>query len=91
MELLVDLADLIDVEAEIAKKRDELSKLEARIAAQRRSSPTRASFSCAPAAVVEKERAQLESLLQQQATVSEAIAALRSSSQGKRPGNTEQA
>ena len=57
MELFVDLADLIDVAAEIAKNKDELAKLEARIAAQRKKLANENFVKRAPVEVVEKERA----------------------------------
>jgi valyl-tRNA synthetase len=79
IEIFVDLADLIDLDAEIAKKKDELAKLEARIAAQKKKLANENFLKRAPAAVVEKERAQLESLLGQQAAAVKAVAAIESS------------
>jgi valyl-tRNA synthetase len=76
IEVFVDLADLIDLDAEIAKKKDDLAKLEARIAAQKKKLSNENFIQRAPAAVVEKERAQLESLLKQHAVVVKIIAAL---------------
>jgi valyl-tRNA synthetase len=79
IEVFVDLADLIDLDAEIAKKKDDLAKLEARIAAQKKKLSNENFIQRAPAAVVEKERGQLESLLEQQAVVVKTVAALESS------------
>jgi valyl-tRNA synthetase len=78
IEVFVDLAGLIDLDAEIAKKRDELAKLEARIAAQQKKLANENFLRRAPAAVVEKERGQLGSLLEQQAVLLRTIAALES-------------
>jgi valyl-tRNA synthetase len=66
-EVLVDLADLIDVEAEIVKKKDELAKIEARIVAQKRKLANESFVARAPAAVVEKERHTLAELESQHA------------------------
>ena len=62
MEVFVDLAELIDVEAEIAKKRQELAKLEQLIAAKRKKLDNESFTSRAPAAVVQKERDALAEL-----------------------------
>jgi len=69
MEVYVDLANLIDRDAELARKRDELSKLEARIAAQQKKLGNESFVQRAPAAVVQKERDTLASLEEQLATV----------------------
>jgi valyl-tRNA synthetase len=89
MELFVDLADLIDLDAEIAKKKEELAKLEIRIAAQRTKLANENFVQRAPAAVVEKERGQLESLSQQRALAATTIAALESSGRQKRREDDE--
>jgi valyl-tRNA synthetase len=65
MELFVDLADLIDLDAELARKRDEREKLEARIAAQEKKLANENFVARAPAAVVQKERETLAALQQQ--------------------------
>jgi len=69
MEVYVDLADLIDVEAEIARKREELSKLESRIASQSKKLANESFLQRAPAAVVQKERDALQALEDQSAAV----------------------
>ncbi len=70
MEVYVDLAELIDLEAEIARKRHELARLDARIEAQRNKLANENFVRRAPAAVVEKERASLEELQAQHASTS---------------------
>jgi len=67
IEIFVALADLIDLDAEIAKKKDELAKLEARIAAQQKKLANEKFLKRAPAAVVQKERDSLKGLEQQHA------------------------
>jgi valyl-tRNA synthetase len=62
MEVFVDLADLIDVPAEIAKKKDELAKLQGRITGQEKKLANESFVARAPAAVVQKERDTLEDL-----------------------------
>jgi len=70
MEVFVDLAGLIDVAAELARKREDLAKIQARIAAQEKKLANENFVRRAPAAVVEKEREALDVLhLQDQATV----------------------
>jgi len=69
MEIYVDLADLIDVEAEIARKREELSKLESRVASQSKKLANENFLQRAPAAVVQKERDALQALEDQSAAV----------------------
>ena len=88
MELFVDLADLIDVAAEIAKKKDELAKLEGRIASQRKKLANENFIQRAPAAVVQKERDALEEARLQQANLSLILEALLSAS-AKRGENRE--
>ncbi len=88
IEIFVDLADLIDLDAEIARKKDELAKLEARIAAQKKKLANESFLERAPAAVVGKERATLEDLEHQQTTLSLAMERLLAVS-AKRGGNCE--
>jgi valyl-tRNA synthetase len=73
MEIYVDLAELIDVAAEIAKKQDELGKLEGRIAAQEKKLGNESFIQRAPAAVVQKERDTLADLRQQMTTIAAAL------------------
>jgi valyl-tRNA synthetase len=73
MEIYVDLADLIDVDAEIARKKDEGAKLEARVAAQEKKLGNESFVQRAPAAVVQKERETLKGLKDQLATVQDAL------------------
>lgn len=70
MEVYVDLAELIDLEAEIARKRQELARLDARIEAQRKKLANENFVQRAPATVVQKERANLEELQAQHASTS---------------------
>ena len=58
-DLFIDLADLIDVEAEIERISRELKKLNGLIKGKRGKLANEQFASRAPAAVVEKERAQL--------------------------------
>ncbi len=55
-EIFVDLADLIDVEAEIKKKQEELDKIEGFILGKKKKLENENFVSRAPAVVVEKER-----------------------------------
>jgi len=77
MEVYVDLADLIDLDAEIARKKEELSKLESRIAAQNNKLANESFLQRAPAAVVQKERDSLKAIEDQLATVQAALEKLR--------------
>ncbi|MFH1267061.1 MAG: class I tRNA ligase family protein, partial [Planctomycetota bacterium] len=63
MEVFVDLADVIDVEAEIARKTQELAKLESLIDKKKKKLANESFVQKAPAAVVEKEREGLEELV----------------------------
>ncbi len=67
LEVFVDLADLIDVEAEIARKRQELEKLAGLIAAKEKKLANSSFVDRAPAAVVQKERDSLAELQRQHA------------------------
>ena len=73
IEVYVDLAGLIDVEAEIARKRDELAKLSAMIAAKQKKLSNASFIQRAPADVVQKERDSLRDLETQGATAAAAI------------------
>jgi valyl-tRNA synthetase len=73
MEVLVDLAGLIDVAAERAKKREEKAKIEARIASQEKKLANESFVQRAPAAVVEKEREALRALQEQHAATVAAL------------------
>jgi valyl-tRNA synthetase len=77
MEVYVDLAGLIDLDAEIARKEDESAKLEARIAAQKKKLANESFLQRAPAAVVQKERDTLASLEDQLATARGVLETLR--------------
>ncbi len=78
IEVYVDLAELIDLDAEIARKREELARLEARIAGQRQKLANESFVRRAPAAVVQKERANLEELQAQHASTSAVLQRLLS-------------
>jgi len=69
-EVFVDLARLIDVEAEIARKRQELEKLDWLVAAKRKKLANEDFVARAPEAVVNKERESLKELEQQHASTS---------------------
>ena len=60
MEVFVDLADLIDVGAEVERTKQEMVRLEGFIAAKRKKLENANFVQRAPAAVVEGERAALE-------------------------------
>ena len=70
-EVFVDLAGLIDVEAEIERKTKELTRLSGAIAGKERQLANASFVERAPADVIEKERAALTQL-QQQLTATEA-------------------
>jgi valyl-tRNA synthetase len=79
IEVFVDLAELIDVEAEMARKQKELEKRASLIAAKQKKLANKRFIERAPEAVVQKERDGLEALEQQQAgtmAVLESLAAL---------------
>jgi valyl-tRNA synthetase len=73
IEVFVDLAGLIDLDAEIGKKKDELAKLEARIAAQQKKLANESFLKRAPAAVVQKERSALRALEEQHRAAAERL------------------
>ena len=70
MEVYVDLAEVIDLDAEIARKRQELARLDARMEAQRKKLANENFLRRAPAAVVQKERTSLQELESQHASTS---------------------
>ena len=65
IEVFVDLAELIDVEAEIARKEQELEKLDKLIAAKKKKLQNKNFIERAPEAVVQKERDSLAELEEQ--------------------------
>jgi len=70
MEVFVNLAELIDVEAEITRKQQELNKLSALIAAKQMKLENKNFVDRAPADVVQKERDSLSELwIQHEATI----------------------
>ncbi len=73
LEVFVDLADLIDVEAEIARKQQELGKLAGLIAAKEKKLANANFVDRAPAAVVQKERDSLAELQQQHANTAQVL------------------
>lgn len=74
MEIFVDLAGLIDLKAEIARKKQELSKLQALMESKQRKLADPAFLQKAPAAVVDQHRQNLQSLQQQHETLSRWLA-----------------
>ncbi|HEX3872076.1 MAG TPA: class I tRNA ligase family protein, partial [Pirellulales bacterium] len=77
-EVYVDLAGLIDVEAEKARKEKELDNLAKQIKAKDSKLANASFVERAPPAVVEAERASLEDLRRQHAATVEALKALKS-------------
>ncbi len=73
MEVFVDLAELIDVEAEIARKKKELAKLDKLRAAKRNKLANKDFVARAPQDVVQKERDSLQELEQQYAAAAAAL------------------
>ena len=65
MDVYVDLADLIDVPAEIARKKQEVEKLTGFIAAKEKKLLNESFVDRAPAEVVQKERDSLKDLQDQ--------------------------
>ncbi len=76
-EVFVNLAGLIDVDAEIKKKQQEVSKLDGMIQGKRKKLENEAFVSKAPEAVVQKERDSLADLEQQRATALAVLERLR--------------
>jgi valyl-tRNA synthetase len=79
MEVFVDLADLIDVVAELAKKEKELAKFAEMIEAKKKKLGNEQFVQRAPQEVVEQEKMSLESLESQAASTASAIQALKRS------------
>jgi valyl-tRNA synthetase len=77
MEVYVDLADLIDVPAEIARKEQEVEKLTGFIAAKEKKLANANFVDRAPADVVQKERDSLKDLQDQLAAAKEVLERLR--------------
>jgi valyl-tRNA synthetase len=73
MEVYVDLADLIDVPAEIARKKQEVEKLVGFIAAKEKKLTNASFVERAPADVVQKERDSLKELQDQLAAAREVL------------------
>ncbi len=73
LEVFVDLAELIDVDAEIAKQEKELEKLDSLIASKEKKLANENFVSRAPEAVVEKERQSLKDLEEQRAATAEVL------------------
>ena len=76
MEVFVDLAGLIDVEAEIARKKQEMEKIAGFIAAKQKKLENKSFVDRAPAEVVQKEKDMLKDLQDQHASAAETIAHL---------------
>jgi valyl-tRNA synthetase len=76
-EVFVDLAEHIDVEAEIVRKTKELAKLDGAIAAKDRQLANASFVERAPAEVIQKERAALEALKELRAATHATLDALR--------------
>ena len=77
MEVFVDLADLIDVDAEVERKKQEVVRLEGLISAKRKKLDNANFVQRAPAAVVEGERAALKDLEDQCAAAAAVIERLK--------------
>ena len=80
VEVFVDLADLIDVSAEIDRKTKELDKLKSLIVAQEKKLSNENFVSRAPEAVVQKERERLQELHDQLAATAAVLERLTASS-----------
>jgi valyl-tRNA synthetase len=76
MDVYVDLAELIDVPAEIARKKQEVEKLTGFIAAKEKKLTNASFVERAPAEVVQKERDSLKDLQDQLAAAREVLARL---------------
>jgi valyl-tRNA synthetase len=75
-EVFVDLAGLIDIEAEIGRKTKELARLSGAITGKERQLANASFVERAPADVIEKERAALTQLQQQLAATEATVKAL---------------
>ncbi|MEN6406675.1 MAG: valine--tRNA ligase [Thermoguttaceae bacterium] len=73
MDVFVDLADLIDVPAEIARKKQEIEKLTGFIASKEKKLSNKSFVDRAPADVVQKERDSLKDLQDQMAAAREVL------------------
>jgi valyl-tRNA synthetase len=76
LEVYVDLADLIDVPAEIARKKQEVEKLVGFVASKEKKLSNASFVDRAPAEVVQKERDSLKDLQAQLAAAREVLARL---------------
>ena len=79
VDVFVDLADLIDIEAEIAKKQQELAKLESLITGKEKKLQNENFIQRAPEAVVQKERDSLTEFKEQHAATATALKGLEAS------------
>ena len=77
IEVFVDLAELIDIDAEIARKQQELEKLEGFISAKKKKLENKNFVDRAPEAVVQKERDSLTELESQLALTTTAVGRLK--------------
>ena len=77
IEVYVDLAGVIDVEAEAARKRDDLVRLETLVAAKEKKLANANFVGRAPAEVVQKERDSLKDLQDQLAATAAVMERLR--------------
>jgi valyl-tRNA synthetase len=82
-EVFVDLAEFIDVAAELGKKEKELARLAQGIAGKEKQLANESFVSRAPAEVIAKERAALKQLHQQHEATLVSIASLRAQQNGK--------
>ncbi len=84
LDVFVDLAGAIDLEAELARKQHELQKLESLIAGKHKKLSNQQFLDRAPVAVVQKEQDALAALQQQQAQLAAELQRLRTA--GAAPG-----
>jgi valyl-tRNA synthetase len=85
IEVYVDLAGLIDVGAEIARKKDDLVRLESLVAAKEKKLTNANFVQRAPAEVVQKERDSLKDLQDQLTATAAVLERLRQMPAGGRP------
>jgi valyl-tRNA synthetase len=83
VDVYIDLAEHIDVAAEIARKEKELAQHDKLIASKEKQLSNEAFVSRAPEAVIAKERASLEELRAARASTESMLAALRGQQKGK--------
>jgi valyl-tRNA synthetase len=76
MDVFVDLAELIDVPAEIARKKQEIEKLSGFVATKQKKLANKSFVDRAPAEVVQKERDALKDLQEQLAAAKEVLEGL---------------